>query len=458
MQLLIASFIDVVRLSILLSVQNMARPNILYIHSHDTGRYVQPYGYAIPTPNIQKLAEEGILFRQAYCASPMCSPSRAALLTGQSPHSCGQFGLANCGFQLRDPEKHLAHTLKNNGYTTALYGLQHLHFDPTVLGYERIVEVQKNARIIDGVLYKYDAGPTTQAAIEFLNDKPKEPFFLTVGYFETHLDFPKLGPKDDPRYSPVPAPLPDTPETRKEMAGFKASAKILDNNMGAVIDALETNGLKDNTLVICTTDHGIPFPGMKRSLTGHGTGVMLIMRGPGGYSGGRVSDSLISQVDIYPTLCELLEIDPPQWLEGRSMLPIIRNEKEEINEEVFYEANYQGIDYTPQRAVRTRRWNYIRIYDQESHIVQEMLYDLILDPNERHNIANEPSRGNTLKEMQDHLNHWMNETEDPLLQGSIPIPLDSIAVNPEDKDLIGLGKYLYNTLKSWENRILVDNR
>ena len=90
----------------------MARPNILYIHSHDTGRYVQPYGYAIPTPNIQKLAEEGILFRQAYCASPMCSPSRAALLTGQSPHSCGQFGLVNCGFPLRDTEKHLAHTLK----------------------------------------------------------------------------------------------------------------------------------------------------------------------------------------------------------------------------------------------------------------------------------------------------------------------------------------------------------
>jgi arylsulfatase A-like enzyme len=140
------------------------------------------------------------------------------------------------------------------------------------------------------------------------------------------------------------------------------------------------------------------------------------------------------------------------------MLPIIRNEKEEINEEVFYEANYQGIFYTPQRAVRTRRWNYIRVYDQQSNIVQEMLYDLILDPNERHNIANEPSMGNTLKELQNRLNHWMKETEDPLLQGSVPLPLDSIAVNPEDKDLLGLGQYLYNTLKAWENRVQVDNR
>ena len=446
------------RISKWLFVLSMTRPNILYIHSHDTGRYVQPYGCAIPTPNIQKLAEEGILFRQAYCASPMCSPSRAALLTGQSPHSCGQFGLVNCGFTLRDPEKHLAHTLKNNGYYTALYGLQHVHLNPAVLGYERIVEIQKNERNIDGVLYKYDAEPTTQAAIEFLNEQPRQPFFLTVGYFETHHDFPKLGPDDDIRYCPIPAPLPDTPPIREEMARFKASAKILDNNMGAVIDALETNGLKDNTLVICTTDHGIPFPGMKTCLTGHGTGVMMMLCGPGEFSGGRVSDSLVSQVDIYPTLCELLEIDPPQWLEGKSMLPLIRDEKEEINEEVYYEANYQGIYYTPQRAVRTQRWNYVRHYDRQSNVAQEQLYDLILDPIERNNIADEPSMRDTLKDLQIRLNHWMEETEDPLLHGSVPLPLESIAINPEDDDLLKHGQYLYNTYKPWENRVRIDNR
>ena len=78
----------------------MPKPNILYIHSHDTGRYLQPYGHAIPTPNLQRLAEQGILFRRAYCAAPTCSPSRAALLTGQSPHSAGMLGLANRGFVL----------------------------------------------------------------------------------------------------------------------------------------------------------------------------------------------------------------------------------------------------------------------------------------------------------------------------------------------------------------------
>ena len=75
----------------------MSRPNVIYLHSHDTGRYVEPYGYAVSTPNIQRLAEQGMLFRQAHNAAPTCSPSRAALLTGMCPHSAGQFGLVNRG-------------------------------------------------------------------------------------------------------------------------------------------------------------------------------------------------------------------------------------------------------------------------------------------------------------------------------------------------------------------------
>ena len=101
----------------------MQRPNILYIHSHDTGRYVQPYGYAVPTPNIQRLAEEGVLFRQAFCASPTCSPSRACLLTGQYAHNNGMLGLAHRGFSLNDYSHHLLHTLRRVGYVSALAGV-----------------------------------------------------------------------------------------------------------------------------------------------------------------------------------------------------------------------------------------------------------------------------------------------------------------------------------------------
>src|SRR5947207_3061874 len=81
-------------------------PNILYLHSHDTGRYIQPYGYAVPTPNLQKLASEGFLFRRAFDAAPTCSPSRAALLTGHCPHENGMLGLAHRGFSLNDYNQH----------------------------------------------------------------------------------------------------------------------------------------------------------------------------------------------------------------------------------------------------------------------------------------------------------------------------------------------------------------
>jgi arylsulfatase A-like enzyme len=97
-------------------------PNILYIHSHDTGRYVQPYGHAIPTPHVQQLAEEGILFRQAFCAAPTCSASRAALLTGQYPHSNGMLGLAHRGFSLRNYHQHMVYTLDQLGYHSILIG------------------------------------------------------------------------------------------------------------------------------------------------------------------------------------------------------------------------------------------------------------------------------------------------------------------------------------------------
>jgi len=91
------------------------RPNILYIHSHDTGRYVQPYGHAIATPALQRLAEQGVLFRKAFCAAPTCSPSRASLLTGQHAHNSGMPGLAHRGFSLNDYGQHILHTLRKAG-------------------------------------------------------------------------------------------------------------------------------------------------------------------------------------------------------------------------------------------------------------------------------------------------------------------------------------------------------
>ena len=113
-------------------------PNIVLIVSHDTGRYLQPYGHQMITPNIQRLADQGLLFRHAFSAAPTCSPSRAALMTGRWPHCNGMLGLAHRGFALDDPGQHILHTLRDAGYFTAMVGEQHVSEDPEDLGYDLV--------------------------------------------------------------------------------------------------------------------------------------------------------------------------------------------------------------------------------------------------------------------------------------------------------------------------------
>ncbi|MCX6632147.1 MAG: sulfatase, partial [Candidatus Solibacter sp.] len=323
-----------------------AKPNIIYLHSHDSGRYLQPFGHAVPTPNLQRLASEGVLFRRAFSAAPTCSPSRSALLTGQCPHRNGMLGLAHRGFSLNDYNKHILHTLRPAGYHSVLAGLQHIAADPKTIGFDQILHPKSTA-----------AANVAPGAVEFLSRPHNAPFFLDVGFFETHREYPQPTPNDDPRYTLPPAPIPDTAETRLDTAGFHSSARNLDRAVGQILDALDRNSLTGNTLVISTTDHGVAFPLMKCNLEDTGWGVSLIMRGPGGFSGGKVIDALISHLDIYPTLCNLAGVAHPAWLEGKSMLPIIRGEANEINDEVFAEVTYHAA-YEPKRAVRTGRWKY----------------------------------------------------------------------------------------------------
>ncbi|MCD6520448.1 MAG: sulfatase, partial [Anaerolineae bacterium] len=325
----------------------MKRLNILYIHSHDTGCYVQPYGYPVETPHIQKLAEEGVLFRQAFAVAPTCSPSRAGLLTGVCAHSAGMLGLAHRGFRLTDYKQHIIHTLREAGYRSTLIGMQHVAKDPTMVGYDEIISLP--SRRVEHV---------APAAERFIESAPQEPFFLSVGFTETHRPFHEPAP-EDVRYSLPPPTVPDTPETRRDMAAFKASVRVLDEGIGRVLQALENAGLAERTLVICTTDHGIAFPGMKCNLTDHGIKVMLIMRGPGGFEGGRVIDALVSHLDVFPTICELVGLEKPSWLQGFSLLPLLTNQVGEIRAEVFAEVTYHAA-YEPQRCVRTKRWKYIR--------------------------------------------------------------------------------------------------
>jgi N-sulfoglucosamine sulfohydrolase len=421
------------------------RPNILYLHSHDTGRCIQPYGFPVLTPNLQKLAEEGVLFKKYFTTHPTCSASRSSLLTGMFPHRNGMIGLAHRGFSLKDPKTHINFTLKKYGYHSALSGIQH----------ETPIINENSYRDIGYDEYLGNQTVAHTKAAEWLDMAPSSPFFLSVGFLETHRVFPEKSNDMNSDHLIPPAPLPDVTEVREDIARFMESARILDNKIGTVLSALRRNGLEENTLVICTTDHGIAFPTMKCNLYDGGTGIFLIMRGPGGFKGGRTIDSLLNVIDIFPTVCELLEIEKPLWLDGTSVMPLIRNEKQEINELLFSQVNYHA-SYEPLRAIRTKRYKYIRRYgDRKGPVLpncddgsskqywidngwkdlklpREELYDLVFDPNERNNLVTDISKKNVLVQMRSRLDKIMKTTDDPMQKGYISAPPDAVLNNPDD--------------------------
>ena len=426
----------------------MTLPNILYIHSHDTGRFVSPYGYKVDTPNIQRLAENGMVFRRAFNAAPTCSPSRAALLSGSSPHSCGMLGLTHRGFNIQN-EKHLAHVLKKSGYSTHLRGVQHVTNTPKACGYDTVVRHTKSSSV--------GQGSASALAEELLNSRPREPFFLSVGFVDTHRQYPALEEGDDSRYITPPPNISDAPETRQDWAMFCKSVNRLDQGMGIVFNALEQNGYADNTIIVCTTDHGVASPRMKCNLTDAGTGVMLIMKIPGYQCEGKVCDSLVSHIDVFPTLCDIIGAAHPDWLEGKSLLPLIEGENIEVNDEIFSEVTFHA-SYEPKRCIRTQRYKYIRRFGDRTSLTRpnidasltksyllelgfgnheqakEQLYDVLLDPQEFRNLVRDSHWKHVLDDMRDRLRSWMERTDDPLLQGDVPLPPGARVTDPNELD------------------------
>ena len=429
--------------------------NILYLHTHDTGRFIQPYGHAIPTPNLMALAREGALFRNCFDAAPTCSPSRAAMLTGMNAHASGMIGLAHRGFSLRDPTQHLAHHLHSHGFETVLCGIQHeiATGQAAALGYERLLSAPATpgaAEMAGGQgqarrMMAQDLA-NAQAVADYLSGPHDRPFFLSFGMFCTHRPFPAPDADIDPNYVHAPAPLPDDPAIRLDMAGFITMARCADACVGIVLDALTASGLADDTLVFFTTDHGIAFPKMKCHLHDSGIGVSLIVRHPGDGRPGQVIDALVSHLDIYPTVCEIAGVPAPPWLEGVSLVPLLDGTSTQVRDEIFAEVTYHAA-YEPMRCIRTPRWKYIRYFDDFDFVVKpniddglskqlllrhdlaearhdptEMLFDLVFDPAERNNLAGRAEYAAVQADLAGRLERWMRETDDPLLRGYVPRP------------------------------------
>lgn len=439
--------------------------NIIYLHAHDAGRYVQPYGFPFENPNLMGFAKESVLFRKAFCMAPTCGPSRAALTSGQYPHQVGMYGLpGGQGWLFDDYGKHMVNQFNAWGYQTVLAGVQHeaSHKDFTCIAYEKVLEREAPARPQDGEFH-----PETIDKVEsFLATREDErPFFLSIGLDEPHRDNlprPELnlhGKSDrfsktryydpeklDSRYT-APLPwLPDLPEIRQDMEAYREGVKIMDEYIGRVLYALKHNGLDENTLVVITSDHGIEFPGGKKGLTDQGTQIMLMIRGPKDgrtpFGQGQVVEPMVTHLDLYPTFCQLLGRETPHKLEGKSLIPLVSGQVSELHEAVFAEQTYHG-PMEPLRSVRTERYKYIRRhlptgpqmrhdgpitgimeeagwYDRE--IGHEELFDLYLDPMEMRNCAGDPAYAKIKADLDEKLTQHLEATEDPFLSGEFPEP------------------------------------
>lgn len=428
--------------------------NVVFIHTHDTGRFLSPYGYAVPSPNLLAFAKESLTFRNAFCASPTCSPSRASLMTGRFPHTNGMLALSQRGTRIYDQHWHLASCLQRYGYLSVLCGVQHeqdfWRSDARAtaasewLGYEQNISASDDFVRNDTDLLLWDQLNAENAA-DFIRQRTDErPFFLSFGMHATHRIYPALTKADyaefDPTYLKVPETMQDNVENRYDTACLHKSIKSFDQCFQTVIQALKEKQLYENTMIIYTTDHGLANPFAKCTLRDAGIGVALLMRLPGHpASYGRVYDGLISHVDLLPTLFTALQLPLQKEWQGKSFYPAFDNPQQAGNDEIFAEVNFHT-SFEPQRCIRTKRYKYIRFEDEawqhynlsncddsivkEQLITQgfqtlnkepEQLYDLLFDPNEQHNLIKEEGHQEVLEDLRKRLSSWRERTHDHVL-------------------------------------------
>lgn len=412
------------------------RPNVVLLVSHDTGCHVSPYGVpTVDTPNFERLAAESVRFDSAFCTAPLCSPSRAGIVTGRHSHANGVFGLVHGGFgwDLHPDERTIGQLMGEAGYETWLMAGQHEAPDSKRLGFEGI----------DDNFALFDLPDHMRPRLA--GRDANRPLFCQIGGFETHRGWEVFDtPPDDSKGVWVPPYLNDGPQTRAELAQFQGAVKLFDRGVGQLMDLLDEAGLAENTILIVTTDHGIAMPRAKSTLYDAGIKTLLFMRYPrAGWGAGRVERGLVSNVDLLPTILDCSGIDPPENLHGVSFRSTLEGGAGP-RDAVFAEKNYHEY-YDPMRCVRTDRYKYICNFHRGLSLPvasdfagkgahreladryagprpDEELYDLQADPDEMTNLAGKAASADVLDDMRRRLARWMDQTDDPLRDGPIPSP------------------------------------
>lgn len=407
------------------------KPNFVFIisddHSHpDLGALGRP----VQTPNLDRIAREGIRFDNCFVTSAQCSPNRSSILTGCSPHTTATSRLHT---PMPDYEITLIDLLKEAGYFTGAFRKVHqgASFDKRWNFY----------------------GGAREPFAKFFDALPKgKPFYLHMGFTDPHRPYKRgvYPAKHDPAKVFVPPFLPDTPEIRDDIADYYNAISRMDMEAGQVLALLTERNLLENTLIFFTGDNGMPFPGAKGTCYEPGIRVPLLAWWPGRAKGGRNVSDLIAHVDLPATWLAAAGIPQPKKMQGGSFLPLITGQGSYTpREAVFSERNWHD-NYDAIRSVRTRRhklifnalphlpyrpiadlrdsptWasylnlarraelkpEHLRLQQPVRPVVE--LYDLEKDPWEFHNLADEPAYAGLRENLKMRLSDWMHDTSDYL--------------------------------------------
>ncbi|MEM6820813.1 MAG: sulfatase-like hydrolase/transferase [Verrucomicrobiota bacterium] len=394
-------------------------PNIIFFTWHDAGDWFGCYGHeTVNTPNVDRLAAEGVRFANNFSACAICSPSRAAMMTGRFCQENGVMGLTHNAWsnRIHPTVPHLSPRLKALGYHTALFGVQHEcaheHVNAIIQPYEKIAT------------HPWPHGDLLQSYIRKWIHQQKgnsKPFFAQIGTFEAHLGrfFQDTPPQPNEHYPPVqhtskglaePAYLGGSEADQACVATLQGLLHRGDRVMGAILDSLDQAGLAENTLIVMNVDHGVGLDRAKGTCYDPGTRTAWILRWPGSLPENHCVDALTTHVDVLPTVWEILGLSPMKDADGRSLAPHIRGELFEHDDNTEETTIYSHMMEST-RALRTQRYKFIRnfvpsvyslnprgdcaskhrgfddpVYDSGEPIFTE-LYDLGSDPNETKNLA-----------------------------------------------------------------------
>lgn len=416
-------------------------PNLVVFLTDDQGQLdSQPYGAAeLSTPNMQRLADAGLTFTNAYVASPSCAPSRAALLTGLMPARNG--AEANHSRPRADLKKWPAY-FRELGYEVVAFGKVSHYRHTADYGFDHFAH---------DAFHDHAAIP---AAVKYLQERGREatkPLCLMVGSNWPHVPWPETEVSYDPARMQLPAGSVDTPETRTWRARYAEAVTRADADLGQIYDAAQRT-LGPDTLFVFTADHGAQWPFGKWNCYEAGVHTPLIVAWPGVVEPGSRTDALVSWVDLLPTLVAAAGGPTPNDLDGRSFLPVLRGERQTHRDRIFTTHSGDGRwNIYPIRSVRSSEWKlivnlrpecaftthidlpgnlgqrgYFATWEaaaksdrQAAAIVHRYharpaaeLYHLATDPHEQHNLAANPEHAPRLQALRAELEAWMREQGD----------------------------------------------